>query len=97
MLDVSSCLAVVCFLLYTMDERTFATFHTKSLVFTVPFVLYCIFRFSALIQKGKYSGPVQIILCDRAFEIGFVLWVMACMAIIYANHIGLSPLDIMAY
>jgi 4-hydroxybenzoate polyprenyltransferase len=97
MLDVSSGLAVVCFLLYTMDERTLTVFHTNNLVFTVPFVLYCIFRFSALIQKGRFTGPVQIIFYDRAFEIGFLLWVLSCMAIIYANHIGLSLLDIMAY
>ncbi|MDO8303521.1 MAG: decaprenyl-phosphate phosphoribosyltransferase, partial [Sedimentisphaerales bacterium] len=97
MLNVSSGLAVVCFLLYTMDSRTERLFGTNNLVFTVPFVLYCIFRFSALIQKGRYSGPVQIILCDRAFELGFMLWVLACVVIIYANKLGLSLLDIVAY
>jgi 4-hydroxybenzoate polyprenyltransferase len=97
MLNISSGLAVVCFLLYTMDERTARTFGTRDLVFTVPFVLYCIFRFSALIQKGKYTGPVQIILCDRAFEIGFLLWMLSCLAIIYANRLGISLFDIVAY
>jgi hypothetical protein len=97
MLDVTSGLAVVCFLLYTMDARTERLFGTNNLVFTVPFVLYCIFRFSALIQKGRFSGPVQIILCDRAFELGFALWVLSCLAIIYANRLGLSLLDIVAY
>jgi 4-hydroxybenzoate polyprenyltransferase len=83
MLDVSSVLAVVCFLLYTMDAQTQERFHTNALIYTAPLVLYCIFRFSALTQKGLYSDPVRLILRDRPFQIGFVLWVALCTAIIY--------------
>jgi len=90
MLDVTSGLAIVCFLLYTMDKRTLDIFGTNNLVYTTPMVLYCVFRFSAMIQKGKYSGPVQLILSDRPFQIGFVLWVLACIGIIYADKLGIS-------
>jgi len=75
MLDVTSGLAIVCFLLYTMDSRTFRLFGTNNLVYTTPLVLYCIFRFSALVQKGRYSGPVQLILKDLPFQVCFLLWV----------------------
>jgi 4-hydroxybenzoate polyprenyltransferase len=84
MLDVTSGLAVVCFLLYAMDAKTVVRFGSGNLVYTTPLVLYCIFRFSALIQKGKFSGPVQLILNDLPFQIGFVLWVIGCIVIIYA-------------
>jgi len=90
MVDVTSGLAVVCFLLYAMDERTLKIFGTNNLVYTTPFVLYCIFRFSALIQRGRFSGPVELILRDRFFQIGFVLWVLVCVAIIYADRIGIG-------
>ncbi len=90
MLDVTSGLAVVCFLLYAMDDRTLRIFGSNNLVYTTPLVLYCIFRYSALIQKGKYSGPVQLILSDLPFQIGFVLWVIACIGIIYADKLGIS-------
>ena len=90
MLDVTSGLAIVCFLLYAMDQRTLEIFGTNNLVYTTPMVLYCVFRFSALIQKGKYSGPVQLILSDRPFQIGFVLWVLACICIIYADKLGIG-------
>lgn len=83
MLDVSSVLAVVCFLLYAMDSRTRELFGTNHLVYTVPFVLYCIFRVSALTQKGSYSDPVRLILRDLPFQIGFVLWGVLSVAIIY--------------
>ena len=90
MLDVTSGLAIVCFLLYAMDERTLDTFDTNNLVYTTPIVLYCVFRFSALIQKGKYSNPVQLILRDRPFQIGSLLWVLACIGIIYADKLGIN-------
>lgn len=90
MLDVTSGLAVVCFLLYAMDDRTFRIFGTNNLVYTTPLVLYCIFRFSALIQTGKYSDPVQLILTDLPFQIGFIIWVIGCIGIIYADKLGIS-------
>lgn len=97
MLDVTSGLAVVCFLLYAMDERTLRVFGTNNLVYTTPLVLYCIFRFSALIQKGKYSDPVQFILRDLPFQIAFCIWVFSCIGIIYADKLKLSFGDIWAF
>lgn len=90
MLDVTSGLAVVCFLLYAMDDRTFQIFGNNNLVYTTPLVLYCIFRFSALIQTGKFSDPVKFILNDLPFQIGFIIWVVGCIGIIYADKLGIS-------
>jgi 4-hydroxybenzoate polyprenyltransferase len=97
MLDVTSGLAVLCFLLYSMDKRTIETFGTNNFVYTTPLVLYCVFRFSALIQKGIYHGPVELIIKDLPFQIGFLLWGLSCLAIIYAGKIGLSLGGIWAY
>jgi len=97
MLDVTSGLAIVCFLLYAMDDRTLHVFGTNNLVYTTPLVLYGIFRFSALIQKGRYSNPVQFILRDRPFQLGLALWVLSCIGIIYANKLGISLSTILAY
>lgn len=85
MLDVTSGLAVVCFLLYATDERTVRVFGTKNLVYTTAFVLYCIFRFSALIQQGRYSDPVKLILRDLPFQVGFFLWALSFILIIYGG------------
>jgi 4-hydroxybenzoate polyprenyltransferase len=90
MLDVTSGLAIVCFLLYARDVETVERFGTQNLVYTTPLVLYCVFRFSALIQKGRFSGPVQLILADLPFQIGFALWVLSCAGIIYADKLGIN-------
>jgi hypothetical protein len=72
-----------------MDDRTFRIFGTNNLVYTTPLVLYCIFRFSALIQQGRCSGIVELILHDLPFQIGLTLWVVSCIGIIYADKLGL--------
>jgi 4-hydroxybenzoate polyprenyltransferase len=97
MLNVTSGLAVVCFLLYAMDERTLQLFGTNNLVYTTPFVIYCIFRFSALMQEGRFSEPVQLILHDLPFQIGLVLWVLACIGIVYAGRLGIAPSHVGPY
>jgi hypothetical protein len=48
-------------------------------------VLFCVFRFSAQIQKGACSGPVEFIFKDAPFQIGLVLWMAACVGIVYAG------------
>ncbi|MFC1793080.1 decaprenyl-phosphate phosphoribosyltransferase [Planctomycetota bacterium] len=88
MLDVTSGLAVVCFLLYAMDDRTLRIFGTNNLVYTTPLVLYCIFRFSLLIQQGSFTDPLQLMYKDLPFQIGFVLWVLLCIGIIYVDKLG---------
>ncbi len=93
MLDVTSVIAIICFLLYAMDERTVSIFGTNKLIYTTPIVLYCTFRFSALIQTGKFVGPVELILKDRPFQLGFIFWVISCILIIYDGFSNLNSLE----
>jgi 4-hydroxybenzoate polyprenyltransferase len=88
MVDVTSGLAIASFLLYATDAQTVERFGTINLVYTSPLVVYCIFRLSALMQKGRFSGPVELILADLPFQIGLVLWVLSCVVIIYARGLG---------
>ncbi len=90
MLNVTSSIAIISFLLYAMDSRTILHFGSHHLVYTSPMVLYCVFRFSALIQKGIYAGPVELIIHDKPFQIGFILWVIACLIVIYGNMFNID-------
>ena len=97
MLNVTAGLAIMCFLMYSLDDRTIGLFGTTSFIYTMPFVLYCIFRFSALVQKGVYVEPVQIILHDGPFRIGLALWLWSCAIMLYASKLGLNPAGILVY
>lgn len=85
MLDVTSGIAVICFLLYAMDPRTAQLFGSHWIVYTVPLVLYCVFRFSSAMQAGLYPGPVEFMLTDLPFQVGVLAWAGLCILIVYAG------------
>ncbi|MFA5113073.1 MAG: decaprenyl-phosphate phosphoribosyltransferase [Candidatus Margulisiibacteriota bacterium] len=75
---------VMAYSLYTLWPETVAKFGTHNLVYSVPFVLYGIFRYLYLIyQKGKGGKPEEILLTDLPLLADIVLWLASLMAIIY--------------
>lgn len=70
--------------LYTMAERTIATFGTEYLIFTTVFVLFGIFRYLYLvINKGLGENPNAIIVRDGPMAINIVLYLLSVLFIIY--------------
>ena len=59
MFDVTGGLAIVCFVLYAMDDRTKALFGTNNLVYTTPLVLYCVFRLYASRGSATYRSVIS--------------------------------------
>jgi len=83
LLGISAAVAVVSFLLYTMDPQTAAKFGTNYLIYTTPLVIYGIFRFAVLIETGQVTGPVDIITADRPFQITVLLWAVMAFVIVH--------------
>lgn len=70
--------------LYTMAERTIATFGTEYLIFTTVFVLFGIFRYLYLvIGRGMGENPNAIILRDGPMAVNIALYVVSILFIIY--------------
>jgi 4-hydroxybenzoate polyprenyltransferase len=69
--------------LYTLDPATIALHHTDKLIYTLPFVLFGLFRYLFLLySRNKGENPstdvftdYQIILCGIAFG-GSALWLL---------------------
>jgi hypothetical protein len=81
---------VMSYALYTISDETVRKFDTKSLIYTVPFVLYGIFRYLYLVHKREKGGnPTKIILTDIPLILNVVAWVLVCAYIIY----GGTPYD----
>jgi 4-hydroxybenzoate polyprenyltransferase len=75
---------VMAYALYTLWPETIAKFGTHNLVYTVPFVLYGIFRYLYLIyQKEKGGRPEELLVTDGPLFIDILLWIMALLLIIY--------------
>jgi 4-hydroxybenzoate polyprenyltransferase len=55
-----------------------------TLMLTIPFVVYAIFRYLYLIQIKQAGGePEEILLTDRPFQITILLWGLAVVAVFY--------------
>lgn len=83
LLTVSAAIAIMTFLLYTMDVKTAEKFGTNYLIYSVPLVMYGVFRFAVLIQTGRFDGPIELLISDRAFDATIVLWVAMAVVIVH--------------
>lgn len=77
---------VMAYALYTLWPETIAKFGTTSLVYSVPFVLYGIFRYLYLIYKKEEGGrPEKTLLTDLPLLSDILIWIVALIIIIYCR------------
>lgn len=82
LITLSAGIAVVAFLLYGLSERTVAQFGTNYFIYTLPVAVYAVFRFAMLSMKGAYSGPTELILRDRPFQLTILAWIVLILVLI---------------
>jgi 4-hydroxybenzoate polyprenyltransferase len=86
MISVVTASCVLAYTLYTVSAETVAKFHTDKLSFTVPFVIFGIFRYLYLIhQKNEGGRPSVHLYSDKPLLISIILWIIACVGIIYSS------------
>lgn len=63
---------------------TFSSVQSRSMMLTIPFVLYGIFRYQYLMFKNNIGGkPEDIFTKDIPFLINIILWIVSVLIIIY--------------
>lgn len=84
MISVVTASTLVAYCLYTISPETVEKFGTRNLLFTVPFVLYGIFRYLYLIhQKAEGGTPEALIIRDKPLLVDIFLWVVAAALILH--------------
>lgn len=84
MIAVVTASTVISYSLYTVSSDTVAKFGTRNLLFTVPFVLYGIFRYLYLVHKKDEGGsPEALIIKDKPLLVDLFLWIATAMLILY--------------
>jgi 4-hydroxybenzoate polyprenyltransferase len=80
---VTAC-TVMSYILYTVSSETVARFGTRNLIFTIPFVLFGIFRYLYLIyHKRTIEEATDLILMDFSSLFNILLWLGVVILIIY--------------
>ncbi len=89
MINVVTASTLICYVLYTMDPNTIAKFGTEDLIYTVPFVLFGIFRYLFLIHRATDErNPTESMLSDGPFVFNLVLWAAVVIFILYVSGTG---------
>lgn len=84
MISVVTSSTVIAYALYTMSEETVKKFRTDNLKYTIPFVIYGIFRYLYLIhQKNEGGSPERILLNDKPLIINILLYGLVVGLILY--------------
>jgi 4-hydroxybenzoate polyprenyltransferase len=84
MISVVTASTVIAYCLYTISDETVAKFGTSNLIYTVPFVIYGIFRYLYLVhQKAQGGSPESLILNDKPLLADLVLWIAVAALILY--------------
>lgn len=75
---------IVAYSLYTFSAPNLPENH--SMMLTIPFVVYAIFRYLYLIHVEDAGGtPEEILLSDRPFQISMTLWALSVISVFYLS------------
>ncbi len=84
MISVVTATTVLAYALYTFDPGNPHLPENNTMMLTIPFVLYSIFRYLYLIhQKGETAPPDEVLLKDHPLQIAFGLWGLTALALLY--------------
>jgi 4-hydroxybenzoate polyprenyltransferase len=84
MIAVATSTTVISYALYTVSAETVSRFGTRNLVFTIPFVLYGIYRYLYLMhEKNEGGNPTKTVLRDWPLIINGLVWATVSFLIIY--------------
>ncbi|HIE05967.1 MAG TPA: decaprenyl-phosphate phosphoribosyltransferase, partial [bacterium (Candidatus Stahlbacteria)] len=83
MISVVTSATVVSYSFYTLSEQTVSKFGTRNLVFTIPIVIYGIFRYLYIVYKKEGAGAPEIaVVKDKPLLLSLLVWVIAILLIL---------------
>ena len=82
---------IISYTLYTVAPDTVSQFHTDHLLYTVPFVMFGLFRYLqlSLSNHARLGDPAETLLSDPPMLISATLWLAVCAFIL--SRAGGSP------
>ena len=84
MVGITTSATNISYSLYTFLAPT-----NRNLIYTIPFVLYGLFRYLFIIYRQQSGGaPEDALLQDRPLLVAVLLWIIACIFILY---LGAAP------
>jgi hypothetical protein len=84
MVSVATTGTVISYSLYTLSQETIKKFNTENLWFTIPIVLYGIFRYLYLLYRKEEGGdPELLVFEDKPLLASLALYIIVVGIILY--------------
>lgn len=88
-IGISATATIVCYAIYTQSPETVAKFGTRGLGYTVPFVVFGIFRYLDLLYRREGGGrPEKVLLGDPPLILTLLLYALSAWI---AFRLGTTP------
>jgi len=82
MMIITAATTMIFYSLYTIAPETIQQHHTENMMFTIPFVIFGLFRYMYLIYIREGGGdPTSEILTDRILQIDILAWICSILLI----------------
>ncbi len=84
MINVVTASTVLAYALYSVSAENLGPEQSRYMVYTVPFVLFGVFRYLYLIyQKSSLLNPTEALVADAPFVVNLALWGAVVIGIFY--------------
>ena len=81
-INIVLCATLITYCLYTFSAHP--AVNTYAMMFTIPFVLYGLFRYMYIIENSHLAAaPEEALLRDRPLQLVVLFWALAVVVIIY--------------
>ena len=89
LIAITSAATIVSYAMYTLAAETCEKFNTKAIGFTIPFVVFGIFRYLDLVYRHEEGGrPEKILLTDPPILINLALFATTTVAIFLSTRMS---------
>lgn len=90
MIGIITSAILIAYSLYTFSASGLPI--NDSMMLTIPFVLYAIFRYLYLIHvRGEGGAPDELVLRDRPLQVTILLWGLTAIILMYGFEFALRP------
>lgn len=84
LIALTSGITIMSYALYAIDTQTVSHFKTSSLIYTIPFVVFGVFRYFQIIYTtSSGEDPTKIFTKDQSMFLNLLLWGLAFGLIVY--------------
>jgi 4-hydroxybenzoate polyprenyltransferase len=86
MISAVTAATVMAYSIYTIWPATVEKFDTPNLIYTVPFVVFGLFRYMYLVMiRNKGGSPSEVLVSDLPIVLDIVLWIIVVGLVLYAS------------